>query len=75
MSEDSLPMRGDLGRAFERLKGEWFYEYRGVNWEKVPTGWKWGNIICRNRKEMDDLIDQTHNILQNSIDKGLNKLK
>jgi len=66
---DEFPIKGDIGRAFEKGKGQWFYAYRGVNWEKVPTGWKWGEVICRNRQEMDSLINQREQFLQNSLNK------
>lgn len=61
--------KSDIGRAFERLKGEFFYTYRGVTFQKVATGWKWGETVCRNREEMDSLIDQTEQMLNNSINR------
>lgn len=62
-----LERRADIGKSFERMKGEWFYTYRGVTFEKVPVGWKWGESVCRNRQEMDSLIDQMEQQLANSI--------
>lgn len=64
MSEE---LKGDLGKAFERLKDEWFYTYRGVIFDKVDGGWRRGSAICRNREEMDSLIDQMEQQLANSI--------
>lgn len=65
----SKELTGDLGKAFERLKDEWFYTYRGVTFEKVNGGWKWGETVYCNRGEMDSLIDQMEQQLSKSIKK------
>lgn len=68
MSKEFEP-KVDIGQAFERMKGEWFYTYRGVTFEKVPAGWKSGTIICRNREEMDHFINERQAFLTNSLNR------
>lgn len=65
----SNELTGDLGKAFERLKDEWFYTYRGVTFNKVDGGWERAGFVCRNREEMDSLIDQWEKQLADSINR------
>lgn len=60
-------MRGDLGKAFESLKGWMFKNYNGVLIERVKEGFKVGDkvfdtidlvkiYIDKRRKEFQELI-------------------
>lgn len=65
--------KNDLGASFNKLKDSIFFTYRGVTFEKVATGWKRGDIVCRNREEMDSLIDKTEQLLNSSINRVKNE--
>jgi len=70
----SKKMRGDLGQAFAKFKEEWFITHRNTIWEKVPGGYKWEGHVCKNKEEMDAVIDEVYSKLEASISKRKNKL-
>lgn len=76
MSEDRLPMRGDLKKSWERLLFDQFYRYKGTVSEKLPGDkLKYHGRTFESIEEFHSFIDGLPTIIQNSIDKGLNKLK
>lgn len=61
----------DLGEAFEKLKGQMFYTYRGVTYERVPEGWKHGHVTFTSLTDIDEHMD----VMNRCLEKSLNRLK
>lgn len=53
-------MKGDIGDAFEKLKKDMFFNYRGALVEKIIGGFKWGERKFITLQEVKMAIDEAY---------------
>lgn len=60
---------GDLGRAFETLKSEMFYRYRGAMATRQFGGYVWSLGFYSSKELFQEAVDRTYGVIENSIKK------
>ena len=59
----------DIGQAFERLKAESFFVYKGLRFERTPAGFIHNGLLCRDLHDMDILVAHEEKALGESINR------
>lgn len=59
----------DIETAFNKLIDNTFVVYRGVRFERHKEGFCRNGVLCKDKEDMDALIDNGVNHLRNSINR------